>query len=209
MDATADNMSENSQEQKPEEHNADWGSGEEFYNEYLKSMGHSNNAQHIPVFGILMILFTLYVGLTLHNNMGQCSLSYEEVPIMEPFKSKLINSFNHRMLEQKDSCNDVHIFQKDLAMEELKKKLKESEQEELKPLSNGHKAHNKFNLKPPKPTAKTIAKKAQSAEGDSNNKKSSTAEPIIYLFAFVFVYLLLKAVSDINNHYKTVRVYKP
>ncbi|TMW52233.1 hypothetical protein DOY81_002700 [Sarcophaga bullata] len=34
------------------------------------------------------------------------------------------------------------------------------------------------------------------------NKKNSTAEPIIYLFALVFIYLLLKAASDINQHYK-------
>eukprot|EP00099_Drosophila_melanogaster_P011901 NP_001286218.1 uncharacterized protein Dmel_CG8248, isoform B [Drosophila melanogaster] len=34
-------------------------------------------------------------------------------------------------------------------------------------------------------------------------KKSNTAEPIIYLFALVFVYLLLKAASDINQHYKS------
>lgn len=37
------------------------------------------------------------------------------------------------------------------------------------------------------------------------NKKNSTAEPIIYLFALVFIYLLLKAASDINQHYKYVR----
>lgn len=35
-------------------------------------------------------------------------------------------------------------------------------------------------------------------------KKPNTAEPIIYLFALVFIYLLLKAASDINQHYKTV-----
>ncbi|KAM7345678.1 uncharacterized protein ACRADG_011864 [Cochliomyia hominivorax] len=35
------------------------------------------------------------------------------------------------------------------------------------------------------------------------NKKNSTAEPIIYLFALVFIYLLLKAASDINQHYKS------
>ncbi|KAI8035671.1 uncharacterized protein LOC128256793 isoform X1 [Drosophila gunungcola] len=34
-------------------------------------------------------------------------------------------------------------------------------------------------------------------------KKSNTAEPIIYLFALVFIYLLLKAASDINQHYKS------
>lgn len=38
------------------------------------------------------------------------------------------------------------------------------------------------------------------------NKKSSTAEPIIYLFALVFIYLLLKAASDINQHYKSVSI---
>lgn len=36
------------------------------------------------------------------------------------------------------------------------------------------------------------------------SKKPNTAEPIIYLFALVFIYLLLKAASDINQHYKTV-----
>ncbi|XP_054737298.1 uncharacterized protein LOC129243897 [Anastrepha obliqua] len=34
-------------------------------------------------------------------------------------------------------------------------------------------------------------------------KKTNTAEPIIYLFALVFIYLLLKAASDINQHYKS------
>ncbi|XP_067627153.1 uncharacterized protein [Eurosta solidaginis] len=36
----------------------------------------------------------------------------------------------------------------------------------------------------------------------TTSKKSNTAEPIIYLFALVFIYLLLKAASDINQHYK-------
>uniref|UniRef100_W8C6W3 Uncharacterized protein n=1 Tax=Ceratitis capitata TaxID=7213 RepID=W8C6W3_CERCA len=34
-------------------------------------------------------------------------------------------------------------------------------------------------------------------------KKANTAEPIIYVFALVFIYLLLKAASDINQHYKS------
>uniref|UniRef100_A0A0A1WLH1 Uncharacterized protein n=1 Tax=Zeugodacus cucurbitae TaxID=28588 RepID=A0A0A1WLH1_ZEUCU len=37
----------------------------------------------------------------------------------------------------------------------------------------------------------------------SVTKKSNTAEPIIYMFALVFIYLLLKAASDINQHYKS------
>uniref|UniRef100_A0A0K8UKB0 Uncharacterized protein n=1 Tax=Bactrocera latifrons TaxID=174628 RepID=A0A0K8UKB0_BACLA len=37
----------------------------------------------------------------------------------------------------------------------------------------------------------------------STAKKSNTAEPIIYMFALVFIYLLLKAASDINQHYKS------
>ncbi|XP_032570487.1 uncharacterized protein LOC6608252 isoform X2 [Drosophila sechellia] len=46
----------------------------------------------------------------------------------------------------------------------------------------------------------------KSSEGHKKKeagKKSNTAEPIIYLFALVFVYLLLKAASDINQHYKS------
>ncbi|XP_016940843.3 uncharacterized protein [Drosophila suzukii] len=47
---------------------------------------------------------------------------------------------------------------------------------------------------------------ATSLEGNKKKdatKKSNTAEPIIYLFALVFIYLLLKAASDINQHYKS------
>lgn len=57
------------------------------------------------------------------------------------------------------------------------------------------------------------AKSNNSTASNNNNKKdqstakkSNTAEPIIYMFALVFIYLLLKAASDINQHYKSVSV---
>lgn len=60
---------------------------------------------------------------------------------------------------------------------------------------NGFNKHNKS----------TKAKYQKSPKKEINlNKKNSTAEPIIYLFALVFIYLLLKAASDINQHYKSV-----
>ncbi|KAH8285414.1 hypothetical protein KR054_008958 [Drosophila jambulina] len=50
-----------------------------------------------------------------------------------------------------------------------------------------------------------IAKDTQAGgrKKEAAAKKSNTAEPIIYLFALVFIYLLLKAASDINQHYKS------
>lgn len=53
--------------------------------------------------------------------------------------------------------------------------------------------------------AKLLRKKV-SPNKDKEPKKGSTAEPIIYLFALVFIYLLLKAASDINQHYKSVSI---
>ncbi|XP_037941600.1 uncharacterized protein LOC119674529 [Teleopsis dalmanni] len=49
---------------------------------------------------------------------------------------------------------------------------------------------------------KPITKKDQS-KNEQKNQKSYAAEPIIYIFAIVFIYLLLKAASDINQHYKS------
>ncbi|KAH8277673.1 hypothetical protein KR018_003300 [Drosophila ironensis] len=48
-----------------------------------------------------------------------------------------------------------------------------------------------------------MAKSSQSSQKKEAPRKSNTAEPIIYLFALVFIYLLLKAASDINQHYKS------
>ncbi|XP_075165616.1 uncharacterized protein LOC142238013 isoform X1 [Haematobia irritans] len=47
--------------------------------------------------------------------------------------------------------------------------------------------------------------KTSKAKGNKFTKtdKKDSAEPIIYLFALVFIYLLLKAASDINQHYKS------
>ncbi|XP_017836457.1 uncharacterized protein LOC108595686 isoform X2 [Drosophila busckii] len=53
-----------------------------------------------------------------------------------------------------------------------------------------------------------LAKNAAVAKKKDNTKKVNTAEPIIYLFALVFIYLLLKAASDINQHYKSNKADK-
>ncbi|XP_039227020.1 uncharacterized protein LOC6528661 isoform X2 [Drosophila yakuba] len=48
-----------------------------------------------------------------------------------------------------------------------------------------------------------LTKSPEGPKKKEASKKSNTAEPIIYLFALVFIYLLLKAASDINQHYKS------
>ncbi|KAI8115726.1 hypothetical protein CVS40_12118 [Lucilia cuprina] len=64
--------------------------------------------------------------------------------------------------------------------------------------TNSKNGFNKYNKS-------TKAKYQKNHKKELNlNKKNSTAEPIIYLFALVFIYLLLKAASDINQHYKSV-----
>ncbi|XP_037813986.1 LOW QUALITY PROTEIN: uncharacterized protein LOC119605108 [Lucilia sericata] len=63
--------------------------------------------------------------------------------------------------------------------------------------TNSKNGFNKYNKS-------TKAKYQKNHKKELNlNKKNSTAEPIIYLFALVFIYLLLKAASDINQHYKS------
>lgn len=75
------------------------------------------------------------------------------------------------------------------------------------------KLKNKFSIKLPtngkngfhKYNKSTKVKYGKNDKKDLHlNKKNSTAEPIIYLFALIFIYLLLKAASDINQHYKSV-----
>ncbi|XP_065367219.1 uncharacterized protein LOC135959981 [Calliphora vicina] len=63
--------------------------------------------------------------------------------------------------------------------------------------TNSKNGFNKYNKS-------TKAKSQKNQKKELNiSKKNSTAEPIIYLFALVFIYLLLKAASDINQHYKS------
>lgn len=142
-----------------------------------------------------------------------------------------------RLLEYKDICKDLEVFTKDININNythdeednvsssngVEKEITSSGSgsgsgsgECTKPYSKKHKktkhlikhsSNGKYGFN--KYNKSTKAKHPKTDKKDvSTNKKSSTAEPIIYLFALVFIYLLLKAASDINQHYKSVSLNK-
>lgn len=140
-------------------------------------------------------------------------------------RSKILETF----LEHKDRCYDIQVFTKKEEIYEAEENgdefdydtesMEESLEEEIiKTEVENKKSHifdqKRARYKIPKFKKKTtlrkkdISKKSSSQPHQSQSKKnSSSSEPIIYLFALIFIYLLLKAASDISQHYKMVSVY--
>lgn len=201
----------------------------------------NNNNHHVVPIGVLIVLMTIYLGMT---NIQKCLVNCMENPQnteILPKKQNIINYLQRpdnlkrsqiveRLLEYKDICKDLEIFTKDLNIknqQEFHQNHYNPEEDELiksievnSGSGNGNCAKLTITkLKKSKYSIKTTnakngfnkynksvkAKFLKTQKKELNlNKKNSTAEPIIYLFALVFIYLLLKAASDINQHYKSV-----
>lgn len=157
---------------------------------------HQNNNHHVVPLGILVVLATFYLmiaGLQINYNyyfrtgVDAVEISQKEADSQEK-NIQLPNEID--IAQQQPLCRKIEIFTRQV-IDGL----------------------NEISLNKPKSNKTGLALGAgirQSKSGKSDRKKDvskkpNTAEPIIYLFALVFIYLLLKAASDINQHYKTVK----
>ncbi|XP_011295938.3 uncharacterized protein LOC101892249 isoform X1 [Musca domestica] len=212
----------------------------------------NNNQQHIVPIGLLIVLLTIYLGL---SGVQSCfANSSQNEDILKSLPNLMYNQVEinerqlilERFLEYKDICRDLEIFTKEInrtkpkvpnKSAEIRKKetTLKTEYRDYSGSGSGSRAvadgsgdecatTKSYSKKYKKPKSKYYIKlpnnpkngfhkhnkstKAKNArhhdKKDLNiNKKNSSAEPIIYLFALVFIYLLLKAASDINQHYKS------
>lgn len=159
------------------------------------SRNKSNNHHVVPL-GILVVLATFYLmiaGLQInYNYYFRTGVDAVEIP----------------KTEYDSQEKDIHI-PKEIDMEQQPQSLCRKIEVFTMKVVNGLNGISKIK---PKSNSTGLALGAgirQSKNGKpdkkkDNSKKPNTAEPIIYLFALVFIYLLLKAASDINQHYKTV-----
>ncbi|XP_060660514.1 uncharacterized protein LOC132794235 [Drosophila nasuta] len=151
-----------------------------------------SNNHHVVPLGILVVLSTIYLmiaGLQI-NYVYYFKSGVDAVEISKQNDSQEPYVFppEERNFEEPPLCRKLEIFSI-----QVQTSRSSSKRQKLKILKNGN------GLATGSRPSKTLAahRKRDIA------KKSNTAEPIIYLFALVFIYLLLKAASDINQHYKS------
>uniref|UniRef100_A0A1I8N308 Uncharacterized protein n=1 Tax=Musca domestica TaxID=7370 RepID=A0A1I8N308_MUSDO len=181
----------------------------------------NNNQQHIVPIGLLIVLLTIYLGL---SGVQSCfANSSQNEDILKSLPNLMYNQVEinerqlilERFLEYKDICRDLEIFTKEInrtkpkvpnKSAEIRKKetTLKTEYRDYSGSGSGSRAVADGSGDECA-TTKSYTKNARHHDKkDLNiNKKNSSAEPIIYLFALVFIYLLLKAASDINQHYKS------
>ncbi|XP_061391419.1 uncharacterized protein LOC133326830 [Musca vetustissima] len=229
----------------------------------VKFLDYSNikikNQQHIVPIGLLIVLATIYLGMSgIQSCFVNCSENHQL--LLKSAQNLIYNNNNddikdpqvilERLLEYKDICRDLEIFTKELNKTTNAKTQEQTDDvkneivlensgsgsgggsgangatddgsgDECTTTTSSTKSYSKKNKKPKSkysikfPTnakngfhkynkSTTKAKNGKHDKKDLNiNKKNSSAEPIIYLFALVFIYLLIKAASDINQHYKS------
>ncbi|BFG05335.1 uncharacterized protein DMAD_04091 [Drosophila madeirensis] len=167
--------------------------------------GQTNNHHVVPL-GILMVLCTMYLVV----NGAQCNYRYYFEPgvsaldVHDPDVS-LDEGYPETIEDVPAShlgCTKLEVFGKETAQQNGttptgNRMAKPSQSKAAKRTRNGS-------------GGSAASKRTRGAKALESNrrkqetaKKSNTAEPIIYLFALVFIYLLLKAASDINQHYKS------
>lgn len=162
-----------------------------------------NNNHHVVPIGIIIVLCTVYLMIAgVQNNYN-----YYLKPGVAALKLNQENAndqFHHLLAIEKDIvpeeqpvCREIEVFSKE---EFTLKDVKVSKGQQLATIKR-----RKQQMK----SIKSSGKQSKSELQRKKDKKPNTAEPIIYLFALVFIYLLLKAASDINQHYKTVMALLP
>ncbi|XP_036333204.1 uncharacterized protein LOC118744359 [Rhagoletis pomonella] len=176
----------------------------------------NNNIRHVVPVGLIIVLFTLYLALqSKYISRGQEDNRHDDAKRQELAALEVAKRITilEKLLEYKDLCTELEVFTKDIEREhppdvsvdmisggekndELEKT--DSNTETVVKNNNADKEnyknnHSNINIKP----------NSNNKKGQPMPKKTNTAEPIIYLFALVFIYLLLKAFSDINQHYKS------
>ncbi|XP_030563597.1 uncharacterized protein LOC115764586 isoform X2 [Drosophila novamexicana] len=156
-----------------------------------------NNNHHVVPMGILIVLVTVYLMIAgVRNNYnGYVKPGVVALKLSNPnanFKDKNVHVYRKELgFEEQPLCRKIEVFSKELFT------LKTTNESTGQPIMSSNLLIKR------RKQLKSTKSKSESARKRDNSKKSNTAEPIIYLFALVFIYLLLKAASDINQHYKT------
>ncbi|KAH8300166.1 hypothetical protein KR044_011055, partial [Drosophila immigrans] len=152
-----------------------------------------SNNHHVVPLGILVVLSTIYLmiaGVQINydyyfkSGVDAVEISNQNDDSQEP------NAFplEEKKLADQPMCRMIEIF---TIQEHISRRS--TNKQKLKIMKNG----NSVAIASRSSKTSALNRKKEVA------KKSNTAEPIIYLFALVFIYLLLKAASDINQHYKS------
>ncbi|KAH8416067.1 hypothetical protein KR222_007459, partial [Zaprionus bogoriensis] len=146
-----------------------------------------SNNHHVVPLGILVVLATVYLmiaGLQINYNY-YFRPGVDAVPLSKPNNdSQQRNIYLRNEIDgrQQPFCKKSEVFTINYANGASDSPIK-------KPTANRN--------------GQRQSKTTRAERKKEIAKKPNTAEPIIYLFALVFIYLLLKAASDINQHYKT------
>nr|XP_017001821.2 uncharacterized protein LOC108060578 isoform X2 [Drosophila takahashii] len=154
------------------------------------------NNHHVVPLGILVVLCTVYLMVA----GVQRNYKYYFKPGVAALDLNQAEESQPEALEEESpdtSCQKMDIFAR-----------KSDRNPSAHPVSR--RSQGKATKRTKNQTGNGVSKQPRlqttSPEGNKKKeatKKSNTAEPIIYLFALVFIYLLLKAASDINQHYKS------
>ncbi|KPU76260.1 uncharacterized protein Dana_GF27615, isoform B [Drosophila ananassae] len=155
-----------------------------------------SNNHHVVPLGILVVLCTVYImAAGLQRNYryyfrsGVAAFDLPQTESEEPQLEAIDMDDEHH----EEACQRIDIFGGDADGNKSENQISKRPQAKIsKRTRTGPGSKH-----PRAPKSLEISRKKEVA------KKSNTAEPIIYLFALVFIYLLLKAASDINQHYKS------
>lgn len=156
----------------------------------------ATNNHHVVPLGILVVLCTVY----LMAAGVQRNYRYYIRPGVAAFDLPAQPSQADEAMDEEletSSCQQMEIFEKETDQKPSLNLISKRPQGRAIKRAKSGTGNGLVVSKQPRIARSPVKKEA--------TKKSNTAEPIIYLFALVFIYLLLKAASDINQHYKSVR----
>ncbi|XP_013118055.1 uncharacterized protein LOC106095358 isoform X2 [Stomoxys calcitrans] len=162
----------------------------------------SYNNHHIVPIGLLIVFATIYLGM---SSLPRCFVNCAEKNILRttqtyphPENIKGAQNVLDRLLEYKDICKDLAIFTKDINKTQHEENKTVSQKQSLLDFAESSGDTVDGGSGRGDKCSKAYTKVNKFTKTDKKD-----AEPIIYLFALVFIYLLLKAASDINQHYKS------